>query len=73
MPNADWNYFSLRRACFRGMSAYYKDRFNSFVKNNGFTKSLKTEMDRIVSIFIRDEFVNVNTGKCDISTKEFLD
>jgi len=29
----EWNYFSLRRACFRGMSAYYKDRFNAFTKS----------------------------------------
>lgn len=55
------------------MSAYYKDKFNAFVKNNGFTRSLKTEMDAIVSNFIRDEFHNVGTGKCDISTPEFLD
>ncbi|CAI2372766.1 unnamed protein product [Moneuplotes crassus] len=72
-PNADWNYFSLRRACFRGMSAYYKDKFNAFVKNNGFTRSLKTEMDAIVSNFIRDEFHNTETGNCDITTSEFLD
>ena len=40
-PNADWNYFSLRRACFRGMSAYFKEKFNLFVKKSGLTKSLK--------------------------------
>lgn len=72
-PNADWNYFSLRRACFRGMSAYYKDRFNAFVKNSGFTKSLKLEMDKIVSKFIEEEFYQIDTGNCDISRPEFLD
>ncbi|CAI2372332.1 unnamed protein product [Moneuplotes crassus] len=72
-PNADWNYFSLRRACFRGMSAYYKERFNSFVKNSGLTKSLKLEMDKIVSRFIEHEFASVHTGNCNISNTEFLD
>ena len=71
--SSDWNYFSLRRAWFRGMSAYYKDRFNAFVKNNGYSKQLKNEMDKIVSLFIKEEFINSKLGTWKLNTSEFLD
>lgn len=72
-PNADWNYFSLRRAWFRGMSAYYKERFNSFVKSSGYSKLLKSEMDNIVSKYIEEEFALVTSGNCNVNSSEFLD
>ena len=31
-PTTDWNYFSLRRTCFRGMSSFYKEKFEPMHK-----------------------------------------
>lgn len=57
---ADWNYFSLRRACFRGMSAYYKSKFASFCKSFSKQKPSKSglPMDKLVGDFISSEYKN---------------
>lgn len=71
---AEWNYFSLRRTCFRGMSAYYKDRFNAFRKQSKNILSGKSEdMVDLVSRFIKHEFSKNTCYKSSISKPEFLD
>lgn len=72
---ADWNYFSLRRTCFRGMSAFYKEKFSNFCKSKG-TKSLlvkQASMEELVDSFIKSEFLNSNAQMNIIDTPEFLD
>lgn len=73
--NADWNYFSLRRACFRGMSAYYKDKFNAFRKEKLRTKTAGNaeDMDLLVSQFITEEFLNCASDATALNSSEFLD
>lgn len=72
---ADWNYFSLRRACFRGMSAYYKDKFNAFRKERSKLKTAGNleDMDQLVSQFIADEFVNCASVATALNSQKFLD
>lgn len=71
----EWNYFSLRRTCFRGMSAYYKGKFDPYVKNTGKFRSTDKSigMDQLVSNFITEEF-GKSTDYCDtIGSNSFLD
>ena len=52
-----WNWFSLGRTCFRGMSNYYKDKFEPILKE--WTKkelSIRPPMDDIITNFIKIEF-----------------
>lgn len=72
---ADWNYFSLRRTCFRGMSAFYKEKFSDFCKSKG-SKSLslkRASMEELVHSFIWNEFSDSNANMGIIDTPEFLD
>ena len=54
----EWNYFSLRRACFRGMSAFYKDKFEGIYKSWSKSKNLnrKHSMKSLVENFICEQF-----------------
>jgi hypothetical protein len=72
---ADWNYFSLRRTWFRGMSAYYKDKLSSFckLKNIKSQSTMQISMEGLVAMFIDEEFMNTNTHSPILNTPEFLD
>lgn len=52
--STDWNYFSLRRTCFRGMSAYYKELFEPMHKewNRSRFRNSKLSMSQLVAKFI---------------------
>lgn len=71
----DWNYFSLRRTCFRGMSAYYKDKFDPIYKTWMKYKQAynRATMDELVEGFIKDEFLGSSRFSTLVSTPEFLD
>ena len=72
LAKAGWSYFSLRRACFRGMSAYYKEQYEEFIKSTKMPLHLRNDLNQAATSFIKHEFNLDKMGNWDITGSEFL-
>ena len=57
------------------MSAYYKEKLSSFckLKNIKSQSAMQVHMEKLVAMFIRQEFMNSNAPFSILNTPEFLD
>ena len=72
---SEWNYFSLRRACFRGMSAFYKDKFEIIYKSWTKSKTLsrKHSMNSLIENYINDHFTSTIWSSKIIKSEQFIE
>lgn len=61
-PEFEWNNFLVRRACFRGISVYYKNKFspiNTSWQRKRVNKKKKTSMHVLIKEFASNEFGDI--------------
>ena len=72
---SEWNSFSLRRACFRGMSAFYKGKFEGIYKSwmksrySHNAPSMKTQVLK----FIKEQFISSNCVPQIVKSNQFYE